>query len=275
MSKGQDHASELTTRFVAGLVMIVVACAATYYGGWPFRILVAAGAVAMMVEWGTMHKVSPNLTYVGAGTAALFLLLASWYFFPLAYADLAEIDIGLLEPVGPAVAIALVLALLLGLLTRRPVMAWGFVYIVLPAFALIVLDWIWFEIVFWSFVVTWSTDIFAYAAGRLIGGPKLAPAISPNKTWAGLIGGVIGAGVAGALVASMLDLGAPYIFIGGLMGVIAQAGDLYESWVKRRAGVKDSGSIIPGHGGVLDRLDGLLPVAIVSFAILAWGLMSA
>jgi len=275
VSKGQDHASELTTRFVAGLVMIVVACAATYYGGWPFRILVAAGAVAMMVEWGTMHKVSPNLTYVGAGTAALFLLLASWYFFPLAYADLAEIDIGLLEPVGPAVAIALVLALLLGLLTRRPVMAWGFVYIVLPAFALIVLDWIWFEIVFWSFVVTWSTDIFAYAAGRLIGGPKLAPAISPNKTWAGLIGGVIGAGVAGALVASMLDLGAPYIFIGGLMGVIAQAGDLYESWVKRRAGVKDSGSIIPGHGGVLDRLDGLLPVAIVSFAILAWGLMSA
>jgi len=275
VSKGQDHASELTTRFVAGLVMIVVACAATYYGGWPFRILVAAGAVAMMVEWGTMHKVSRNLTYVGAGTAGLFLLLASWYFFPLAYADLAEIDIGLLEPVVPAVAIALVLALLLGLLTRRPVMAWGFVYIVLPAFALIVLDWIWFEIVFWSFVVTWSTDIFAYAAGRLIGGPKLAPAISPNKTWAGLIGGVIGAGVAGALVASMLDLGSPYIFIGGLMGVIAQAGDLYESWVKRRAGVKDSGSIIPGHGGVLDRLDGLLPVAIVSFAILAWGLMSA
>jgi phosphatidate cytidylyltransferase len=275
VSEARDPSSELTTRFVAGVVMIVIACGATYYGGWPFRLLVAVAAGLMLVEWGAMHHVSRSLSCVAAGVSALFLLIASWHYFPLENADLAAIDFSLLEPAFPASAIAVILALLAGLASRRAVMAWGFVYATLPALALIILDWIWFEIVFWAFVVTWSTDIFAYAAGRLVGGPKLAPAISPNKTWAGLIGGVIGAGAAGALIASMLDLGAPYIFIGVLMGVIAQAGDLYESRVKRRAGVKDSGSIIPGHGGVLDRLDGLLPVVVVTFAILAWGLMSA
>ena len=277
MSDADDTApgSDLATRFVAGLVMIIVACGATYYGGWPFRLLVAAAAAIMIVEWSDMQKAARHWAYAGAGLVAIFLLAGSAYLFPLTDENLATIDIGLLEPVPFVVGTTIGLAVLLGAVTRRISMAWGVLYIALPAFALIILDWIWFELVFWAFVVTWSTDIFAYFAGRAIGGPKLAPRISPNKTWAGLAGGVIGAGVAGALVASMLDLGAPYTFVGGVMGVIAQAGDLFESWVKRRAGVKDSGSIIPGHGGVLDRLDGLLAVVIATFALLAWGLMAA
>ena len=277
MSDADDTApgSDLATRFVAGLVMIIVACGATYYGGWPFRLLVAAAAAIMIVEWSDMQKAARHWAYAGAGLVAIFLLAGSAYLFPLTDENLATIDIGLLEPVPFVVGTTIGLAVLLGAVTRRISMAWGVLYIALPAFALIILDWIWFELVFWAFVVTWSTDIFAYFAGRAIGGPKLAPRISPNKTWAGLAGGVIGAGVAGALVASMLDLGAPYTLVGGVMGVIAQAGDLFESWVKRRAGVKDSGSIIPGHGGVLDRLDGLLAVVIATFALLAWGLMAA
>jgi len=129
--------------------------------------------------------------------------------------------------------------------------------------------------VLWVMVVTWSTDIFAYFAGRAIGGPKLAPRISPSKTWAGLVGGVAGAELFGWLVAAFLDLGSPFLYISGFMGVLAQAGDLFESWVKRRAGVKDSGTLLPGHGGALDRLDGFLPVIVATLVILMTGLWSA
>ena len=115
-------------------------------------------------------------------------------------------------------------------------------------------------------VVTWATDIFAYFAGRAIGGPKLAPRISPNKTWAGLIGGMAGAAaVRLARPPGCFEIGAALpLARRRRWALIAQAGDLYESWVKRRAGVKDSGTLLPGHGGVLDRLDGLLAVALAT-----------
>lgn len=122
-----------------------------------------------------------------------------------------------------------------------------------------------------------GTDIGAYFSGRLIGGPKIAPAISPSKTWAGLGGGMVGA----ALMLSLLrwwlgpnayDIGIvlPQIVLAGaLLAVVAQAGDFFESWMKRRAGVKDSGTLLPGHGGIFDRVDGLLPASIAA-AALAW-----
>ena len=115
--------------------------------------------------------------------------------------------------------------------------------------------------------LVWATDIGAFFAGRTIGGPKLAPALSPNKTWAGLIGGVLLATVYSAV---MMRWGIPLSFVIATpaLAVLAQLGDLYESGLKRRAGVKDSGSILPGHGGVLDRLDGLVPVApVIAFLI--------
>ena len=125
------------------------------------------------------------------------------------------------------------------------------------------------------FIVTWATDILAYFAGRSIGGPKLAPRISPNKTWAGLAGGVAGAALLGWLTARNFEMEPIFHWLGGPMALIAQAGDLYESWVKRRAGVKDSGTLLPGHGGVLDRLDGLLAVALATTLVLMAGLWTA
>jgi phosphatidate cytidylyltransferase len=152
----------------------------------------------------------------------------------------------------------------------------GFVYALLPAIALL---WIrerdlddGLALVVWVFIVTWATDILAYFAGRAIGGPKLAPRISPNKTWAGLIGGIAGAALGGWLMARYFEMEPLFHWLGGPMGAIAQAGDLYESSVKRRAGVKDSGTLLPGHGGVLDRLDGLLAVALVTTLVLMAGL---
>src|SRR4029079_1254506 len=161
---------------------------------------------------------------------------------------------------------------LLGLAARRAAIGWGFVYIAVPSFALLVLSWTYSGLVFWAMAVTWATDIFAYFAGRAIGGPKLAPRISPNKTWAGLAGGWFRAGLAVWGIAWLFDLGFPFQWIGAPMAVVAQAGDLYESWVKRRAGVKDSGTLLPGHGGVLDRLAGLLPVAVATLLLLVAGL---
>jgi phosphatidate cytidylyltransferase len=146
-------------------------------------------------------------------------------------------------------------------------------YVGLPLIALLVMrdraDG--FLLTLWTFIVVWATDIGAYFAGRAIGGPKLAPRISPAKTWAGLGGGVAAAWGAGALTASQGHLPTALLYLGAPMAVLAQAGDLFESWLKRRAGVKDSGSILPGHGGALDRLDGLVPVAIVVGALAAWG----
>lgn len=121
-----------------------------------------------------------------------------------------------------------------------------------------------------------ATDTGAYFSGRTIGGPKIAPRISPSKTWAGLIGGATLAGVvaAGAFVYNTGELVMrPMLFIafaiGAVLAILAQAGDFFESWLKRRAGVKDSSNLIPGHGGVLDRIDGMLPVAIAAFPLWA------
>lgn len=119
----------------------------------------------------------------------------------------------------------------------------------------------------WVFGMVWATDIGAYFAGRAFGGTRLAPRISPSKTWSGLIGGMIAALVVGSTVADRGGIvGAP-LWIGLVMGLIAQLGDLGESWMKRRAGAKDSGKLIPGHGGLFDRVDGLLPVALILGAL--------
>lgn len=143
----------------------------------------------------------------------------------------------------------------------------GFLYALLPALSLL---WVrertdhTLMLLLWVFVVTWSTDIGAYFAGRAIGGPKLAPSISPNKTWAGLVGGMVAAALLGGSWASFTGLPPALLFLAPLFAVGAQAGDLFESGLKRRAGVKDSGTILPGHGGVLDRLDGLVVVACLA-----------
>jgi phosphatidate cytidylyltransferase len=155
-------------------------------------------------------------------------------------------------------------------LVRRWGAAWyvsGFVYALLPALALL---WIrerdahGLELLLWAFLVTWSTDIGAYFTGRSFGRRKLAPSISPGKTVEGLYGGMAAAALIGGAWALATGLGHPLLALAPLLAVVAQGGDLFESWMKRRAGVKDSGKCLPGHGGVLDRLDGLAPVAVLT-----------
>ena len=151
----------------------------------------------------------------------------------------------------------------------------GFVYALLPALALL---WIrerddqGLYLLLWTFLVTWSTDIGAFFAGRRFGRRKLAPSISPNKTVEGLVGGIMAAALVGGAWVMATGLGQALLVLAPLFAVAAQGGDLFESWMKRRAGVKDSGDWLPGHGGILDRLDGLVPVAILTALVQIGGL---
>ena len=143
----------------------------------------------------------------------------------------------------------------------------GFVYAVLPALSLL---WIrdrsddQLALLLWVFLVTWATDIGAYFVGRAIGKRKLAPAISPGKTVEGLYGGMAAATLLGGAWALFADLRPTLLVLAPLFALAAQGGDLFESWMKRTAGLKDSGNWLPGHGGLLDRLDGMVPVAVLT-----------
>jgi phosphatidate cytidylyltransferase len=161
-------------------------------------------------------------------------------------------------------------------------LAGGFLYALFPALALL---WIrertppslpsderGLSLLVWVFIVTWSTDIGAYFAGRRFGKRKLAPTISPGKTVEGLYGGIAAATLLGGAWALATRLGPALLALAPLLAITAQAGDLFESAMKRRAGVKDSGTWLPGHGGVLDRLDGLVPVAVLTAAAQLMGL---
>jgi phosphatidate cytidylyltransferase len=141
--------------------------------------------------------------------------------------------------------------------------ALGPLYVGLPCLALV---WLrlqpetGLEAVFWLLLVVWATDSGAYAFGRLIGGPRLAPRVSPGKTWAGLFGGMLSAAIVGFGIASYYALGVAIMagLVAAGLAALAQAGDLFESWLKRRRGMKDAGNLIPGHGGLLDRVDGMM-----------------
>ncbi len=200
--------NELFVRSITGVVMVFVALAAAYVGGYVFALMVAAVATAMFYEW----------TRIARGWGA------AWY-------------------IG------------------------GFFYALLPAIALL---WVrgWdlqrFHLLLWVFLVTWATDIGAYFVGRAWGRKKLAPSISPGKTVEGLYGGIAAATLLGGAWALATGLGWTLLLLAPLFSLAAQAGDLFESWMKRRAGVKDSGTWLPGHGGLLDRLDGLVPVAVLT-----------
>lgn len=267
--------SDLLTRFAAAVVMIAVACVAIYVGGWLFRLLVVAGAAVMILEWGDMHRLKRGYTYFALGLLVVVLLAAAQYLYPVGQidviGDVEGVAVSTFMDVWKGFAAVAAAALLAALVGRRPSLGWGMVYIGIPSFAVLVIAWADVYLVFWLMLVTWATDIFAYFAGRSIGGPKLAPRISPNKTWAGLVGGMAGAAVVGALVAWLFGISAElpdFLWLGAPMGLLAQLGDLYESRVKRRLGVKDSGTLLPGHGGVLDRLDGLLPVILATLIVL-------
>lgn len=243
--------TDLTKRTLAGAAMIVVALLALTMGGVVFWIVMTLVSLFMMAEWADLQGAGAR--HKRLGQYALFVALAIMSPFA-AGAD--PFALGLLF--GAAFFVVIV--------TRLPWLAAGVLYAGLPVLALVLIrrqeeGIVW---TLWALSLVWATDIGGYFAGRAIGGPKLAPRISPAKTWSGLAGGVVLASSLGAAFYGWYGLPMRLTLATPALAVLAQSGDLFESWLKRRAGVKDSGNILPGHGGVLDRLDGLVPVAPVA-----------
>lgn len=248
-------------RLVSAVLLAAVALLLTWLGGAWFRLLAAAVGVAVYYEWSAMSRNDANRPqhFAAAGLIAIFMVLL-----------VAGVDSGTmlaLAVAGIAVSAAHGFARGSGYSAAA-----GLAYASLPAIAISFLrgsDMAGLSAVLFLFAVVWATDIFAYFGGRLIGGPKLAPAVSPSKTWSGAASGLIGGVAAGAAVAlafgttaGMLAILAVAIFL----SVLSQGGDLVESAFKRRYGVKDSGNLIPGHGGFMDRVDGLIFAAVGLYA---------
>ncbi|WAP67303.1 phosphatidate cytidylyltransferase [Jiella pelagia] len=252
--------SDLRSRLISAVVLGILVCLLVFAGGWGFRLLCCATGFIVFDEWSRItraRRLRPHFTFgrrvfyfslvafaFGFELAAIVIFLAGtgflafidrherkadWLVGGLFYAAAATFPPGLLRGAD-----------LSGLLTI------GFLV-----------------------TVVWSTDIFAYFAGRSIGGPKLMPSVSPKKTMSGAVGGLVAAIAFGALFAyaatgTVLPL---VLLLAALLSVAGQAGDLYESWIKRRFGVKDSGRLIPGHGGLMDRIDALVVATAVAWLV--------
>ena len=260
---GQPDQS-MRLRVLSAAVFIPSAVAAAYAGGWVFAVLVGVGVVLLANEWDRLCG--------GDGLGGIVGLLQGGVL--LAAVVLA--GAGLFFAAGVVVVLgaggAALVAPQFGRGRLWPVA--GMVYFAAPAIAIL---WLRAEpeagrqSVLWVLALVWATDVGAIVVGRTLKGPRLAPRISPAKTWSGFFGGLAGAVLVGASAAWLTGFASATVLmvVSGGLAVVSQIGDLIESAVKRHYGVKDSGALIPGHGGILDRLDGLLLVAPVT-AVLAW-----
>lgn len=248
-----NRPSELVIRTLTGLALIAVALAAIVLGGIVFWLLAAVAGLFMMAEWADLHGVAPRQKRLAQYSLSVPLALMA----PSPPgAGPGFLTLGLLA--GAAFFIVIV--------TNRRELALGTLYVGLPILSLLLLRHQHEGIVYtlWALALVWATDIGAYFTGRALGGPKLAPRLSPSKTWSGLIGGIALASLFGVFMHWYAGLPLRLTLATPVLAVLAQAGDIYESRLKRRAGVKDSGTILPGHGGALDRLDGVVPVAVAA-----------
>jgi phosphatidate cytidylyltransferase len=243
-------------RLASAAALAPPALACVWFGGVWFAALVIAAAAVMGWEWARLTGHST------AATTAVMILAAALPSLELARGNG---DVALLLVVVGVIAVAL--SARGGSTTGWA--AFGTAWIALPCLACL-----WLErgagpaAVLWLFVTVWATDTGAFVAGRTIGGPRLAPAWSPNKTWAGVAGGLVAA--AAVTWAAAWVVGATALALvpaGMLISLASQAGDLAESMAKRRFGVKDSSHLIPGHGGFLDRLDGMLAAAAMEWVL--------
>jgi phosphatidate cytidylyltransferase len=248
--------SNLKLRLIYGSLFASVAFALVYAGTLPFAALVLLCAVVISWEWGRLVRgASFDLGFfIQAAAVTAAIVLAAVGYATLAVAVLA-------------IAAIILVPLYMGRGARLS--ALGVIYVGLPTVALLWLradEPYGFTAVLFVFAVVWSSDIAAYASGRTIGGPKLAPRVSPNKTWAGLIGAVVAGAVAAAIFAALEPRADAIrlLIIGVSLASIAQLGDLVESALKRAFGLKDASDLIPGHGGFMDRMDGLIPAAVMA-----------
>jgi phosphatidate cytidylyltransferase len=261
--------SAFRLRVLSALALVPVALGVVVAGGWIYAGFVALLAILMALEWRRLSEARYGAPYGRlAGGLALGVALVATILAALGWPR---------EAVA-SVALGLVLALAR---TRAPGSLWAGIGVALVALPAVALVWlrsipeVGLDLLLWLLIVVWTTDTAAYLVGQSVGGPRLAPSISPGKTWSGLGGGVLGASLASAITAWALGYERLVQFagVGAVFAVLAQLGDLTESALKRRAGVKDSGSLIPGHGGVLDRVDGLLitaPVLALLVGFDAW-----
>jgi phosphatidate cytidylyltransferase len=250
---------ELQLRIYSAIVMVIVVLAATWAGGIAFRLLAVAIGLLVYYEWSRMTRLAEtSLRSNSFGWFAMALVSVNMLF-------------GSADFTVPLFAGLVITAAIPALLRR---LSWwhpgGLFYAGLSAISLAAIrgdDSLGLIAMLFVFVVVWATDILAYFVGRAIGGPKLAPRISPGKTWSGAIGGTVAGVVGGYLVtmAHFQDVGFWTIVVGLSLSIASQVGDLFESFIKRRFGVKDSSNLIPGHGGVMDRVDGLVFACFAAF----------
>jgi phosphatidate cytidylyltransferase len=270
VARGNDS---LLLRVLSALLLAPLPIGAIWFG-WPWLPLLTGIAAAVMAwEWGRLCRYGD---FGETGAVLVAVVLAA-----VATAALASLELAL-GAVLLGAGIVLWAARLSGDLAPRWT-AFGALWVALPCVSLL---WLARDeptgraTLLWVLAVVWATDIGAYFVGRSLGGPRLAPRWSPHKTWSGLAGGIAGAAFAGWATAAWLDISPvlPLVMVSAGLAIVEQFGDLAESMAKRRFGVKDASRLIPGHGGLLDRLDGLLAVIPVvalltligGHSVLAW-----
>ena len=259
--------SELILRILSGLVLAPLAVGVAYLGGWAFVAFWSIAALLVLWEWCTLVAGGERTVLLVSGAAVLLAILLAATTAGLDGSHSVRLVAG-----GTLLLMGMLATAALAPSDRRVWTAAGIPYAGVLGMAPIVLrndvQYGFLAIVF-LFAVVWATDIVAYFVGRAIGGPKLAPRISPKKTWSGAIGGTVAA-IAAALVVALMA-GLPNLPALGLIAAaasaLAQAGDLFESAIKRRFGAKDSSHLIPGHGGLMDRLDGFVAAAALAALI--------
>lgn len=248
----------LWLRVASAALLAPIAIGVAWLGDWPFTLFWALAAIAVWWEWIGLVEPTGRNVLLATGVCALVLQAI------------------LFETGQLSIAIMIVaLGVLAGIVTagkQAPAVAGGVLYAsaLLMAAAIIRIDAKFgFAAVLFLYAVVWGSDIGGFFAGRAFGGPKLAPAISPKKTWSGAIGGTIVAVAAATSIAALFSIGKPVMIavVALVLSIVSQCGDLFESWLKRRFDVKDASGLIPGHGGVMDRLDGFI-FAVVAAAII-------
>jgi phosphatidate cytidylyltransferase len=251
-----DGSQNFLTRVLAAAVLAPVAIGIVWLGGWPWALLVTLASIGLYVEWLFVVGLARAWLAIVPGVATLAIagicLIAGRLDAALVMLGVGLVAVAALSP------------------ERRNWAVTGFLYAAAAEVASVLVrlhpDY-GFSALFFVLLVVWAADIGGYFAGRGIGGPKLWPKVSPKKTWAGAIGGFAGGlAVAGAFAAVGTGKAMPLLALAAFLSVISQLGDLFESAVKRRFGVKDSSHVIPGHGGLMDRLDGFV-AAVVAAAI--------